>query len=85
MVGADEGLRYQHLIPQILLKDMKELELEVVTRGIKDICAAIVAESEILEEMKLKQMEDPQTQEDSWQPHNETKFGFKMMDSVFKF
>ena len=37
---------------------MEELELKVITRERKGLCATIIAKSVILEEIKLKQMED---------------------------
>ena len=37
---------------------MEELELEVITRGWESLCATIIPKPAILEEIKLKQMED---------------------------
>ena len=38
---------------------MAKLELDVVTCGVGGLCATISAEPTILEEIKLRQMEDP--------------------------
>ena len=38
--------------------EVEELELEVVTPGIEGLCATIIVEPKILEEIKLWQMED---------------------------
>ncbi|GFY87468.1 hypothetical protein Acr_05g0011070 [Actinidia rufa] len=42
-----------------LHREMEELELEVISCGIEGLCATIIAEPAILEEIKLRQMEDP--------------------------
>ena len=39
---------------QYLHKEMEELELEVITRVIEDLCAVIIVEPLIIEEIKLK-------------------------------
>ena len=37
---------------------MEDLELEVITRGQEGLCAKIIVEPAILEEIKIKKMED---------------------------
>ena len=57
----------------------------MVTRGIEALCEAIVVEPTILEEIKLKQMEDPKLK----MIHNnlamKPNLKFKMIDGAFKF
>ena len=64
---------------------MEELELKVVTQGIEGLCAAIVVESTILGEIKLKQMLDPKLRKIHDNLIMESNFEFQMIDGVFKF
>ena len=68
-----------------LHKEMAELELEVVSHGIEGLCATISTELKILEEIKLKQMEDPKLKKiyDNLVTTSNTEF--KMIDGVFRF
>ena len=67
-----------------LQKKMEELELEVVTCGIEGLCAAIVVEPTIWEEIKLKKMEDLKLKKICDNLTTEPNFEFIMIDGVFK-
>ena len=68
-----------------LHKEMEKLEWEVVTRWIDVLCTEIVAEPAILEEIKLKQMEDPKLKKIHDNLTTKSNLKFKMIDGVFKF
>ena len=68
-----------------LRREMEELELDVVAKGIEGLCATIIAEPAILEEIKLRQMEDPKLKKIYDNLATEPNSEFKMIDGVFKF
>ena len=63
-----------------------DLELEVVTPGLEGLCATIVAELEILKDIRLRQKEDPKLMK---KIHNnlviKPNSNFRMVDGVLKF
>ena len=59
--------------------------MEVITREIEGLCATIVVEPTILEEIKLKQKKDPKLKTIHNNLAMEPKLKFKMIDGVFKF
>ena len=66
---ASENLNVLITKQQCLHSEMEELELEVITLGLDDLCATIVVEPKILGEIRLRQMEDPKLKKihDNWQ------------------
>ena len=59
--------------------------MEVVIRGIEDLCAAIIVEPRILGEIKLKKIEDPKLKKIHDNLTMELNSKFKMINGVFKF
>ena len=57
----------------------------MVTRGIEGLCETIIVELAILEEIKLKQMEDPKLKKIYDNLATKPNVKFKMIDGVFKF
>ena len=64
---------------------MEDLELEVITRGQEGLCAKIIVEPAILEEIKLKQMEDLKLKKIFDSQVANPKSEFNRIDGVFKF
>ena len=70
---------------QYLHSEMEELELEVVTPGFEGLCATIVAEPEILGEIRLRQMEDPKLKKIHDNLATKPDSEFRMVDGVLMF
>ena len=81
---ATEKLNVLITEQRYLHKEIKELELEVVTHGIEGIWATIVAEPTILKEIKLKQMEYHKLKKIYDNLVMKPNAEFKMTDGVFK-
>ena len=59
--------------------------MEVVTPGLKGLCAPIVVELKILGEIKFRQMEDPRLKKIHDNLATKPNSEFRMMDGVFMF
>ncbi|GFS35852.1 hypothetical protein Acr_00g0042510 [Actinidia rufa] len=70
---------------QYLHSEMEELEVEVVTPGLKGLCATMVAEPEILGEIRLRQMEDPKLKKIHENLATKPDSEFRMVDGVLMF
>ena len=68
-----------------LLREMEELELEVITWGWEGPCVTIIMEPVILEEIKLKKMEKLKLKMIFNSQVANLNLEFKMIDGVFKF
>ena len=70
---------------QCLHSEIEELELEIVTPGLKGLCARIVVESKILGEIRLRQMEDSKLKKIHDNLATKSDSEFRMVDGVLMF
>ena len=64
---------------------MEELELEVVTLGLKGLCVMIIVEPEIWGEIRFRKMEDPILKKIHDNLAMKPNSKFRMVDGVLKF